>query len=67
MESVEVVETVQSIQIAAALRQAQDGKAVPTAEPLSSLILKIPQFETGNPPEGWESEGQIRNIHAASC
>jgi hypothetical protein len=28
-----------------------------------SLLAQIrnPQFETGNPPEGWKSEGQIRN------
>jgi hypothetical protein len=23
--------------------------------------MNISNFETGNPPEGWESEGQFRN------
>jgi dTDP-4-amino-4,6-dideoxygalactose transaminase len=28
--------------------------------------IRNPQSETGNPPEGWESEGQIRNLKSTS-
>ena len=35
--------------------------------PAASSSLQNPQSETGNPPEGWESEGQIRNVFHALC
>ena len=38
------------------------GKSLSSIEyPVSSIELLTPQSETGNPPEGWESVGQIRN------
>ncbi len=30
-------------------------------------VFSNPQSETGNPPEGWESEGQIRNPKLPKC
>jgi hypothetical protein len=29
--------------------------------------FRIADFETGNPPEGWESEGQFRNAQLSHC
>jgi len=28
--------------------------------------FRIANFETGNPPEGWESEGQLRNLKSTA-
>jgi len=48
--------------IVADLRQAQGGESRSHRKeylPSAGFEIRIPKSQTGNPPEGWESAGQI--------
>jgi hypothetical protein len=42
------------------------GRGETARRGLEIFKIRNPQSETGNPPEGWESEGQIRNPQFSS-
>jgi hypothetical protein len=43
------------------LRISDFGLKIIIRKPRTHFKLRNPHSQTGNPPEGWESEGQMRN------